>query len=103
MKTIRISDWFDPKNTEHMMAWAHLQNTGSWPKSFWDKIVMDDRIDIHTGWQMAIAAKLADAFTQRKLENKTEEAKELAELIFKIKDTMTLAELKRILHTALDK
>lgn len=103
MKTIRISDWFDPNNMEHMMAWNHLNITGSWPGDFWQKIVKDDRIEIHTCWQGAIASKLADAFTKRKLENKTNEARDLAEMIFQNKDTMTLAELKRILHTALDK
>jgi hypothetical protein len=67
MKTISIVDWFDPHNMEHLQAWKDLQKTGTWPQSFWQKMLFDDRIIITTNWQYSIYAKIADAFVKEKL------------------------------------
>ena len=29
-----ILDWFDVNNIEHLKAYKHLQDTGTWPKGF---------------------------------------------------------------------
>jgi hypothetical protein len=67
MKTTSIVDWFNPHNLEHLQAYKDLNKTGVWPKAFWDKIAEIDHLEMTTGWQVAIACKIADAFVKEKL------------------------------------
>ena len=67
MKTISIVDWFNPHNLEHLQAYKDLNKTGFWPKEFWNKIVVNDQIEMTNAWQVAIACKIANAFVNDKL------------------------------------
>ena len=67
MKTISIVDWFNPHNLEHLQAYKDLNKTGFWPKEFWNKIVVNDQIEMTNAWQVAIACKIANAFVNEKL------------------------------------
>ena len=31
---MKIEDWFDPKNLDHLRAYNHLRNYGEWPDGF---------------------------------------------------------------------
>jgi len=60
--TLDIYNWFDPHNIEHVKAYYHLCNIGTWPVSF-----IPDNINRAPGWQLTIAAKLADAWINFRL------------------------------------
>lgn len=49
--------WFNPYNIEHLQAFRCLQETGSWPEGF-----IQPGWELSTLWQMAITAKIADAY-----------------------------------------
>lgn len=57
-----IIDWFDPENLEHLRAYRHLQNFGSWPKGF-----LPDDIEIPVLWSTMIESKIVDFFIDEML------------------------------------
>ena len=61
-KQIKIADWFDPHEREHLEAWSHLQNTGLWPKGF-----VPDSVEIGPLWIIEIATKIADCWVSHAL------------------------------------
>lgn len=65
---ISISEWFDPYNHEHMVAYRCLCDTGMWPVDF-----IPDNIYLPPGWQMLVINKMADAW----LEYMTEKHREI--------------------------
>jgi len=61
-----IVEYFDVQNIEHLKAYQHLQNTGSWPENFYDTMT-ELNIDIPIGWSLLLTSKLADAYINLKL------------------------------------
>jgi len=57
-----IRDFFDEEHIEHIRAYKHLVNTGTWPEGFVPKDVM-----FESGWKETITAKLANKFVENKL------------------------------------
>jgi hypothetical protein len=64
---MRIYEWFDPDNIEHIKAYKELQETGTWPKYFYNEI-KDKGIELGPGWQLIVAYKLADKWIEYKLD-----------------------------------
>lgn len=61
---MKINEWFDIENIEHIKAYYHLQNRGIWPKDFIpNKIIFDQ------GWQIVLMHKFASAHIAEKLES----------------------------------
>jgi len=59
---MKIVDWFDIKDVQHLKAYQHLQKTGSWPMGF---IPAD--VEISLAWQIEIIAKFANAYIEQQL------------------------------------
>lgn len=80
---MRIDEWFDPYNMEHLKAWRVLQVTGSWPEGFVnpEDFVVPDKLERAGLWEVMIDCKIAKAFVEEKLngkeQNKIDEFKEL--------------------------
>lgn len=36
---MKISEWFNPKNIEHIKGYKHIQETGKWPQSLYEEII----------------------------------------------------------------
>ena len=51
-------NWFNPYNIEHLKAYEHLSNTGTWPEEFYDSCVPRD---IPLSWALIIAGRMASA------------------------------------------
>lgn len=54
---ISIVDWFDVRNTSHLIAYKRLQDSGTWPENF---IPAD--IVFPTLWSIMLASKIADYY-----------------------------------------
>jgi len=54
---MNIVDWFDCDNEEHLRAYVTLQNKGVWPHGFITSV-----IEFSDHWQVALMAKLANAY-----------------------------------------
>ncbi len=50
-----ILDFFDPLNIDHLRAYQHLQEKGTWPTNF-----IPDDVEFSSNWQMMLQAKMAD-------------------------------------------
>lgn len=61
---MNLSEYFDPHNMVHVQAWKFLCEHGMWPPAFWNEI---DSMTIDNGWQIAVAAKMADAWVKHML------------------------------------
>lgn len=46
---VKIVDWFNPFNVDHLRAYKILQDTGAWPKGFLPDFVYEDRRRKPTG------------------------------------------------------
>lgn len=53
----KIEDWFDIHNDDHLIAWRHLQKTGTWPEDFLPKDIVIDNL-----WQVEIVSKIANEY-----------------------------------------
>ncbi|KKN08299.1 hypothetical protein LCGC14_1058110 [marine sediment metagenome] len=53
-----IDEFFNPYDLEHIAAYKHLCDTGSWPEGFIPDSV-DTRMESSPAWQIAIVAQLA--------------------------------------------
>jgi len=53
---VPVYEWFDPYNPEHLRAYRRLMDHGMWPEGF-----IPDNVDMTSGWQYALASKIADA------------------------------------------
>ena len=58
-----IIDFFDEYNVEHLAAYKHLSETGSWPESF-----IPDNCEITPSWPYHITSKMANAYVQLGIE-----------------------------------
>lgn len=52
-----VENWFDPYNHEHVKAWKHLCEQGSWPEGF-----IPDYVEMTSGWQIDLTNQLANAW-----------------------------------------
>ena len=59
---MRIDEWFDPANIDHIKAYHILMNTGMWPAGF-----IPDGMEFIPGWNILIMNKLADAWVYHML------------------------------------
>ena len=59
---IGIVEWFDIRDKNHLKAYNHLCERGSWPKGFIPSNVVCDNV-----WQVSIAAKMAHAYIKQQL------------------------------------
>ena len=54
---MNILDFFNPLDIDHLRAYQHLQENGTWPTDFvpdWDKV------EFTPNWQMMLQSKMAD-------------------------------------------
>lgn len=51
--------WFDIYNVEHLAAYKHLSETGTWPKGF-----IADGISLPHMWISVIQSRMADAWVK---------------------------------------
>lgn len=58
-----FSEWFDPNNINHVIAYSQLQRTGMWPERF-----LPEKIYIEPNWQTILAYKMANAWIDYKLD-----------------------------------
>lgn len=59
METKTIIEYFDIGKYEHLKAWQHLSQTGSWPIGFWNEI---KHLDFPPDWNILIMAKMSEAY-----------------------------------------
>lgn len=59
---MKISQWFNPRNLNHVKAYDHLQRIGTWPENF---IPEDITFDSH--WQFIIRSDIADVYVDEML------------------------------------
>jgi len=64
---MKIIEWFDPKNVDHLKAYRHLQDNGLWPEGF-----IPENMEFMAGWQIFIASSMADEWIQYKLGNQND-------------------------------
>jgi len=57
---MKISEFFEYRNPEHLRAYQHLCVTGAWPEGF-----MPDDIEFTPGWQAVISMPMAKAYADR--------------------------------------
>ena len=55
-------DWFDITDMDHLRAYKHLMNVGSWPEGF-----IPDNVEMSMGWSIGIAGTMANAYINLKL------------------------------------
>lgn len=72
---MQFSEWFDVKNTDHLRAYRHLQNTGAWPVGF-----IPSGMEMEPQWQFHLLAKLADAYLDMIVEKRALDDLNLEEL-----------------------
>lgn len=58
-----IVNFFDPSDADHVEAYAHLRETGSWPESFCDEIEKQ-KLEFTPSYILAIESKIAGAFVK---------------------------------------
>jgi hypothetical protein len=57
-----LTEWFDIRKQEHLEAYVHLCQKGTWPQDFLpENIVMD------TSWQMELMGLMSKAWVDFKL------------------------------------
>ena len=60
-----IVDFFDVNNLDHLRAYKYLCDVGMWPEGF---VPAEVTIRAKVGpWQVALLAKMADAYIEEKL------------------------------------
>ena len=83
---MKILDWFDITNIEHLKAWMHLEDVGIWPIDF-----IPDNIEFDQYWQMVLASRMSEQYVKEKIEedriengykNELDSLKEKIERIF---------------------
>jgi hypothetical protein len=61
---MKIEDFFDPYDIEHLKAWQFLENTAHWPEGFIPKNTEFGQYSFHM-----IKSKMADAWVKWKLDH----------------------------------
>lgn len=60
--TMRIDEWFDPVNLQHLVAYKALEDNGMWPKGF-----IPEGMEFPPAWHISLMAKLADKWIEYKV------------------------------------
>jgi hypothetical protein len=60
--SLKIQDWFDPYDIDHVIAYKHLTQEGIWPAGF-----VPGYVTFNSGWVVAILGKLADAWVKHRI------------------------------------
>ena len=83
---MKILDWFDITNIEHLKAWMHLEDVGIWPIDF-----IPDNVEFDPYWQMVLSSRMSEQYVKEKIEedliangykNELDSLKEKIERIF---------------------
>jgi hypothetical protein len=59
---MKIEQFFDPKNIEHLKAYKVLQETGVWPKGF-----IPEETEFGPGWQAVLAFTMANLYVNEQI------------------------------------
>ena len=65
--TQSIYDFFNPHSLDHIVAYKHLSDTGSWPAGF-----IPGGTQFPSGWHFMVLAKMADAWVDQVMKGKIE-------------------------------
>jgi len=57
-----ISEWFNPRNIDHIKAYGHLMRSGTWPENF-----LPEGITFDSHWQFIIRSDIADIYVDNML------------------------------------
>ena len=60
---MKILDWFDIYDIDHLQAWSHLEDTGIWPIDF-----VPDEVEFTTSWHMILSSKMSSQYVREKVE-----------------------------------
>ncbi len=60
-----IITYFDPCNVDHLEAYRHLQNVGTWPEGF-----IPEGTGFNIAWQTIIAFKMANLWVTFRLDRR---------------------------------
>jgi hypothetical protein len=68
---MKVYQWFNPANVDHIIAYKEARKTGKWAKGFLpeDKYYMDLMYDPGTEFFRAITQKIADAWVDQMLDS----------------------------------
>lgn len=59
---MKITDYFDPGNQDHLIAYRELRRNGEWPDGF-----LPHDVTIPQHWQVLLMQKITDAYLAEKL------------------------------------
>ena len=59
---MKINEWFDIGNIEHIKAYYQLQKCGTWSNGF-----IPDNVSFDQGWQIVLMHKFANAYIEEKI------------------------------------
>ncbi len=59
---MRIDEFFDPYNLDHLKAYKHMKTKGKWPKNF-----IPDYVEFSPGWTILLWGKMADEWVKKML------------------------------------
>jgi len=59
---MNIIDWFDITNGEHLKAWKHMEDTGTWPESF---IPDETQMRFVANWNYILMSRMASAYVNK--------------------------------------
>lgn len=69
---MKISEWFNPRNIEHIKGYQHYQETGKWPQSLNEEIIqLEDNNNLLYPWSSHpelirfARIKMADCWVKR--------------------------------------
>lgn len=57
---MKIDEFFDAYNAEHIRAYIHLQETGRWPEGF-----IPEGTEFFPTWQVSLLNKMADCWIEQ--------------------------------------
>lgn len=57
---MRIDEWFDIKNKDHIAAMKYLMDHGVWPVGF-----IPDGIEFRPSWYLSIVNKMAEEYCEQ--------------------------------------
>ncbi|MDX1806210.1 MAG: hypothetical protein R3267_04180 [Paenisporosarcina sp.] len=73
---MKITEFFDPLDIKHLIAYQHLQQKGVWPDGFIPKDV-----EFESNWQMMLQSKMAELWIGTNIFVHKMQTKDVQELI----------------------
>ena len=61
---MKLDDWFNQHDLEHLSAYKQLCEAGAWPKGF-----IPQTLEFPEGWRGLVSDKIAAAWVKEKLTN----------------------------------